>query len=94
MIQLPAIYKELTGHQRYIVRSMYAVRQGGKCCYCGGDLEESPPEVITCKKIDWGLFPEGFLKYPIHLHHDHGTGLTIGVVHAYCNAVMWVYEGK
>jgi hypothetical protein len=40
------------------------------------------------------LFPELFLKYPVHLHHSHVTGLTIGAVHAYCNAVLWVYHDE
>jgi hypothetical protein len=34
------------------------------------------------------------LKSPIHLQHDHDTGLTEGAVHAYCNAVLWQYEGR
>lgn len=32
--------------------------------------------------------------YPVHLHHDHKTGLTIGAVHAKCNAVLWQYYGE
>ncbi len=50
-------------------------------------------EDITDKKINWKLFPENFLKYPIHLQHNHDTGMTEGAVHNYCNAVMWQYEG-
>ena len=40
------------------------------------------------------LFPESFFKYPVHLHHSHDTGKTIGAVHAYCNAVLWEYYGQ
>ena len=49
---------------------------------------------IKNKKINWKLFPPNFLKYPIHLQHCHKTGWTEGAVHAYCNAVMWQYEGR
>jgi len=30
----------------------------------------------------------------MHLHHNHETDMTEGAVHAYCNAVLWQYEGK
>ena len=39
-------------------------------------------------------FPQNFLQYPIHLQHNHDTGMTEGAVHNYCNAVMWQYEGR
>ena len=32
--------------------------------------------------------------HPIHLHHDHDTDLTIGAVHAYCNAILWEYHNE
>lgn len=70
--------------------------QNYECYWCHEDLRDDPPKSITSKKITWSLFPGGihFLKYPIHLQHDHGTGLTEGAVHAYCNAVMWQYYGR
>ncbi|AGI61771.1 hypothetical protein VCO139_0016 [Vibrio phage VCO139] len=40
------------------------------------------------------LFPKNMFQYPIHLHHDHNTGMTIGAVHARCNAVLWEYYGE
>ena len=46
------------------------------------------------KKINWKLFPPFFLRFPIHLQHNHDTNMTEGAVHAYCNAVMWQYEGR
>ena len=45
-------------------------------------------------KINYRLFPPGFLKNPIHLQHDHDTNMTEGAVHAKCNAVLWEYYGK
>ena len=40
------------------------------------------------------LFPPNFFKWPVHLHHSHDTGMTIGAVHARCNAVLWQYHGE
>lgn len=91
---LPVDYTKLNGKQRREVREQYIKEQEGRCFYCGCDLKESPPIEITSKPIIWELFPPNFLKYPIHLQHSHKTGLTEGAVHAYCNAVMWMYEGK
>jgi hypothetical protein len=34
------------------------------------------------------------LLHPVHLQHSHVTGLTEGAVHAFCNAVLWQYEGR
>lgn len=36
-------------------------------------------------------FPKGMLDYPVHLHHDHKTGMTIGAIHSYCNIISFVY---
>ena len=87
-------YSELTRAERRVVREQYIEAQGGTCFYCGEDLSKDPPERITGKPIDWKLFPPHFLKYPVHLQHNHTTDETEGAVHAYCNAVMWQYEAK
>lgn len=92
--QLPTVYDELTIEQRRAVREKYVQAQRGRCFYCKALLTESPPRRVTCKPIDWRLFPPDFQKHPVHLQHDHDTGLTEGAVHAYCNAVMWQYEGR
>lgn len=93
-IKLPAMYSELDGLERRAVRERYVEMQKGKCFYCKEDLSKEPPERITSKEIDWDYFPPNFLKYPVHLQHDHDTDETEGAVHAYCNAVMWQYEGR
>lgn len=90
---LPIDYTKLHWTERRQVREQYIKEQGGKCYYCGCSLDEPAPPHIIDKKINWKLFPENFLKYPIHLQHNHDTGMTEGVVHNYCNAVMWQYEG-
>ena len=94
MNNLPKLYDRLTWQEHRAVREEYITLQEGKCYYCKSSLDWSAPKHIRDKEIDWTLFPENFLKYPVHLQHDHDSGLTEGAVHAYCNAVMWYYEAK
>lgn len=91
--KLPVNYNKLHWTERKQVREQYIKQQNNKCYYCGGDLNEPPPNYITDKPINWELFPKNFLKYPIHLQHNHDTEMTEGAVHNYCNAVMWQYDG-
>jgi len=93
-LKLPAKYHELTAQERRLVREYYVEAQAGLCMFCNTSLSEKPPASVTDKDINWALFPPGFLRYPVHLQHDHGTGLTEGAVHSYCNAVMWQYGGR
>lgn len=92
--KLPVNYDKLHYTERKLVREQYVAEQGGNCMYCGMALKDAPPQTITDKQINWRLFPDNFLKYPIHLQHNHNTGMTEGAVHAYCNAVLWQYEGR
>ena len=92
--ELPTDYTQLDWKTRREVREQYIEEQGGKCFYCGCDLNGKPDEEVLNKNVNWGLFPDNFLRYPIHLQHNHDTGMTEGAVHAYCNAVMWQYEGR
>lgn len=91
---LPQNYKLLTQSERREVRQQYIVQQNHKCDYCGQYIHNPPNEIVTNYKIDWEKFPPYFKKYPIHLQHDHKTGLTEGAVHMYCNAIMWQYEER
>jgi len=91
---LPVNYTKLHWTERKLVREQYIQAQKGLCYYCGCSLKENPPIEIESKKINWNLFPPNFLKHPVHLQHCHKTGMTEGAVHAYCNAVMWQYEGR
>lgn len=93
-IRLPEYYKSLSYIKKRLVVEEYKKIQNFKCYYCGNHLYAEPAFDVQDKKIDWRLFPPNFLKYKNHLHHDHKTGLTIGVVHAYCNAVLWQYHGE
>jgi hypothetical protein len=93
-IPLPAFYPGLTPQQRRRAREQYIALQNGACWYCHEPLDANPPTEVTGKPINWALFPPHFLAHPIHLQHDHDTGLTEGAVHAYCNAVLWQYHGR
>ncbi len=92
--KLPVNYNNLLPFEKKYVREQYMEEQNNLCMYCGESLDEQPPERILSKNINWRLFPQNFLNYPIHLQHNHSTGMTEGAVHAYCNAVMWQYEGR
>tara|TARA_B100001146_G_C15990868_1_gene352523 strand:+ start:114 stop:419 length:306 start_codon:yes stop_codon:yes gene_type:complete len=89
--KLPQHYLSLTPNERREVRLQYIKEQRGYCTYCKMPLDKEPPKPYN---LNLGLFPRGFLNHPVHLHHDHGTGLTIGAVHAYCNGVLWEYHGE
>lgn len=95
-MELPVNYEKLDWRkgERRIVREEYERLQGGKCYYCGAPLAGAPADKVAKKPVRESLFPNGFFKNPVHLHHSHVTGMTIGAVHAYCNAVLWQYEGE
>lgn len=93
-LTLPAMYRSLEWWERRAVREKYVEVQRGMCHHCKGALAVDPPLEILSKQILWSAFPEKFLAHPIHLHHSRETGLTIGAVHAYCNAVFWQYHGE
>jgi len=92
--ELPVRYSHLNGTNRYIIREMYIEQQKGLCYHCHGDLASLPPADVLEKRVTPHLYPNGFFNHPIHLHHDHNTDLTIGVVHAYCNAVLWEHHNE
>jgi len=93
-MELPINYTIASAKSKKTAREQYVKDQNNMCPFCGGSLLEKAPQEVRKKKIDWRLFPPHFLKYPIHLHHDHKTGMTIGAVHNYCNAVLWQYHGE
>lgn len=91
---LPLDYNKLHWSERKKVREQYVKEQDYKCHYCQEDLNLDAPSDIKSLHINWDLFPPNFLKYPIHLQHNHDTGMTEGAVHSYCNAVLWQYFGR
>lgn len=95
-IELPADYDDLTPSERIEVRDRYVEEQDGACHHCEWSLDGPPAPEIDELPINWNRFPgeRSFLKYPVHLHHCHDSGMTIGAVHAKCNAVLWQYHGE
>lgn len=83
----PYDYKKLTKEEKKDVREKYILHQKGKCYFCKEPLENKTS--LNCSNINYKLFPKSFFNYPIHLHHNHKTGLTIGAVHCHCNALLW-----
>lgn len=93
-MELPVNYRSLEWPERREVRNEYVRLQSGCCHYCKKPLDGEPSPEVKAKPINWRRFPPNFLKHPVHLHHSHDTGLTIGAVHNYCNAVLWQYHGE
>ena len=93
-MKLPVNYDQLPFQQRRAVREEYVRVQNGLCAHCRAPLNSVPSVEILKMKIDTGLFPENFFKHPVHLHHSHETGMTIGAVHCECNAVLLQYHGE
>lgn len=91
---LPVDYTELNSVQRRKVREDYVLIQKNLCWFCSTSLSKPPSSSVLSRHINRKLFPIGFFKWPIHLHHDHKTGMTIGAVHSYCNAILWQYYNE
>ena len=91
-MDLPVNYDECSVSMRNTVRDEYCRVQNNKCYHCDMSLNEQPAAEIMVLSVDESLFPPNFFKWPIHLHHDHNTGMTIGAVHCRCNAVLWQYH--
>lgn len=93
-MELPIIYDDCHWTVRKNARLQYINEQDGLCCHCKTNLYDSPSEEVEKLSINTSLFPRGMFDHPIHLHHDRKTGLTIGAVHAKCNATLWQYHGE
>ena len=92
-MKLPKNYSTLSPSERRACREEYVKRQKGLCFYCNENLNDAPPAKVV-RVIDWSLFPPNFLRYPVHLQHNHDTDKTEGAVHSLCNAIMWKYENR
>lgn len=93
-MNLPVDYTKISPYKRKQVREEYVKIQKGKCSHCGEPLTATPSNEVQSKWVDKSLFPIGFFNHPVHLHHCHDTGMTIGAVHCLCNAVLWQYHGE
>lgn len=93
-MKLPVNYDATAPSKRRLVRIEYVKQQLGKCQHCGELLFFQPTQKVLDAYIKESLFPPGFFNNPVHLHHDHLTGMTIGAVHARCNAYLWQHLGE
>jgi hypothetical protein len=93
-MKLPVNYELLSIADRKRVRNEYVVLQGGLCYHCSQPLDGNPSSEVMALPVNTRLFPQTFFKWPVHLHHSHDTGMTIGAVHCYCNAVLWQYYNE
>jgi hypothetical protein len=93
-MDLPVNYNKINPSDRRLVREEYIRLQDGLCSHCGNSIDGDPTADILKLAVNRSKFPPNFFKWPIHLHHKHETGMTIGAVHAYCNAVLWQYHGE
>lgn len=93
-MELPVNYEEMHWSKRKLVREEYVRVQKGLCQHCGEPLSGEPSKEVRSKPVNERLFPTGFFKWPVHLHHSHKDGMTIGAVHCHCNAVLWEYNGE
>jgi len=91
-MELPINYDEASSQTRKEARLQYIELQNNLCMYCGTNIHEKPYNLKTKRKVDWDNFPPNFLQYPIHLQHNHNTGLTEGAIHSLCNAISWQYD--
>jgi hypothetical protein len=90
----PQHYPSLTPKQRAILRRAYEKEQGGLCHFCKQPLSGPPAKRVANAPISLVIFPKHFFAYPVHLHHNHATGMTIGAVHCRCNAYLFQYHGE
>lgn len=90
-MNLPVKYKDIPFAQRRVVREEYTRVQNGLCYHCKAPLDGPSSDR---RKVNMSLFPPNFFKWPVHLHHSHDTGMTLGAVHCHCNAILWQYYGE
>lgn len=93
-MSLPINYKHAHWTVRKQAREEYIRLQNGICLHCKQPLDGEPSKIVLSKRINTKLFPKNFFKWPVHLRHCHKTEMTIGAVHAKCNAVLWPYYGE
>lgn len=94
ILQLPINYERATPEERRAARVEYVRQQNGKCYFCHELLVKDPPAKLLELDINWSRFPEHFQVHPVHLQHNHQTGMSEGAVHMFCNAFMFDYLGR
>jgi len=86
-LELPIKYSSLSGERLSAVKEAYTCLQRERCWLCGNNLWDLPKYIVENPKL-MGLCGNQLAEHsPLHLHHDHDTGLTLGVTHAECNII-------
>lgn len=93
-MKIPVHYPSLSPKQRRVFREHYVKLQKGVCLFCKAPLDGPPSKEIQDARIEPKLFPPGFFSHPVHLHHNHRTGMTECAVHARCNAYLFEHLGR
>ena len=91
-MELPINYEKSGWVTRKLAREQYIKEQRNKCHHCGKSLFGKPSMAVMLKPINHAMFPKHMFQHPVHLHHDRTTGLTVGALHARCNAYLWQYH--
>ena len=96
-MDLPVDYKQLSSKKKKEVREEYVKAQKELCWYCKKPLYGKPAKNVLSYVLPKNvneIFHSGFFAHPVHLHHNHETGMTIGAVHCLCNAVLFLKHGE
>lgn len=94
-LELPTKYSSLSGERLAVVKEAYICLQRERCWLCGGNLYELPNHVVDNPNLIGLCSSQLAEQHPLHLHHNHDTGLTLGVAHAECNIINSItYELK
>ena len=87
-LELPTKYSSLSGERLSAVKEAYICLQRERCWLCGNNLWGLPKYIVENPKLMALCFNKLAEQMPYHLHHDHDTGLTLGVTHAECNIII------
>ena len=91
-LELPTKYSSLSGERLSAVKEAYICLQRERCWLCGNNLYELSKYLVDNPKLMPLCGNELAERYPLHLHHDHDTGLTLGVTHAECNIIIGITD--
>lgn len=96
-LQLPTKYSSLSGQRRAAVKEAYICLQRERCWLCGDSLYALPTFIVDNPNVVQLCYNQLAEQFPLQLHHDHDTDMTLGVTHAECNAISSIYcelEGR
>lgn len=89
-LELPTKYSSLSGERLSAVKDAYICLQRERCWLCGDNLYELPKYIVDNPNYMGLCYNQLAEQTPLHLHHNHDTGLTLGVAHAECNIISGI----